>query len=165
MVLSDYGNGVLGGRFARWCIAESAKRGVVSVVNARGELAKFRGAAAAVANMEELDRAASRRVAGGGDLSAAMEAAAAKLRMKYLVITAGSEGMAVWPVRGRAALLKPEARSVVDVTGAGDTVTAALAVCLGAGADLMTAARIANRAAAAVVAREGTAVARAEDIV
>jgi rfaE bifunctional protein kinase chain/domain len=164
LVLSDYGNGVLGSRFARWCLTESGKRGVVSVVNARGELAKFRGAAAAVANMEELERAAGGRVVGGGDLAVAMEAAAAKLQFRYLVITAGSEGMAVWPVRGGVTRLGPEAQRVVDVTGAGDTVTAAVAVALGAGADLITAARIGNRAAAAVVAREGTAVARAADI-
>lgn len=164
LVLSDYGNGVLGARFARWLITESGKRGVVSVVNARGELDKFRGAGAAVANMEELERAAGRRVMAGGELSAAMAAAAAKLHMKYLVITAGSEGMAVWPVRGGVARLEPEAESVVDVTGAGDTVTAALAVALGAGIGLYDAARVANRAAAAVVAREGTAVARARDV-
>jgi len=164
LVLSDYGNGVFAGRFARWLIAESGKRGVVSVVNARGELGEFRGAGAAVANVEELERAAGRKVIAGEDLSAAMAAAAAKLRMKYLVITAGSEGMAVWPVRGGVARLEAEAESVVDVTGAGDTVTAALAVALGAGLGLYAAARMANRAAAAVVAREGTAVARAVDI-
>jgi D-beta-D-heptose 7-phosphate kinase/D-beta-D-heptose 1-phosphate adenosyltransferase len=164
LVLSDYGNGVLGARFARWLTAESEKRGVVSVVNARGDLAKFGGAAAAVANIEELERAAGRASAGGPDLAAAMEVAASKLQIERLVITAGSEGMAVWPVRGGVARLKPEAESVVDVTGAGDTVTAALAVVLGAGANLITAARIANRAAAAVVTREGTAVARAADI-
>ena len=164
LVLSDYGNGVLGSRFARWCVAESGKRRVVSVVNARGDLAKFRGAGAAVANMEELERAAGRKVVAGGDLAAAMEAAASKLQIGRLVITAGSEGMAVWPVRGGVARLEPEAREVVDVTGAGDTVTAALAVALGAGADLITAARVANRAAAAVVSREGTAVARVGDI-
>jgi D-beta-D-heptose 7-phosphate kinase/D-beta-D-heptose 1-phosphate adenosyltransferase len=164
LVLSDYGNGVLTGPFARWLIAASGKRGVVSVVNARGELGKFRGAAAAVANVEELERAAGRKVIGGGDLSAALAAAAANLLLKHIIVTAGGKGMAVWPVRGGVARLEPEARTVVDVTGAGDTVTAALAVALGAGMGLYAAARIANRAAAAVVAREGTAVARAGDI-
>lgn len=164
LVLSDYGNGVLGTRFAGWLVAESRRRKVVSVVNARGALGKFRGAAAAVANREELERSAGRKAIAGGDLAAAMKAAAAKLGVRYLVITAGSEGMAVWPVRGGAARLEPAAGTVVDVTGAGDTVTAALAAALGAGAGLYAAAQIANRAAAAVVAREGTAVARAEDI-
>jgi rfaE bifunctional protein kinase chain/domain len=164
LVLSDYGNGVLTGRFARWLLTESRKRGVVSVVNARGELGKFRGAGAAVANMEELERAAGRKLAAAADLTPAMAAAAAKLRIERLVITAGREGMAVWPVRGRTARLEAEARGVADVTGAGDTVTAALAVALGAGLGLYAAARVANRAAAAVVAREGTAVARARDI-
>jgi D-beta-D-heptose 7-phosphate kinase/D-beta-D-heptose 1-phosphate adenosyltransferase len=164
LVLSDYDNGVLGSRFVRWLLEKSAKRRLISVVNARGDLGKFRGAVAAVANVEELERAAGRRADGEPALAEAMEAAAARLRLRYLVITAGREGMAVWPVRGGVARLGPVARAVVDVTGAGDTVTAALAAALGAGADLYAAAELANRAAAAVVAREGTAVARAEDL-
>ncbi|MEE9457945.1 MAG: PfkB family carbohydrate kinase, partial [bacterium] len=82
----------------------------------------------------------------------------------YLVITAGEEGMYVWPVRGRVRHISPAAREVVDVTGAGDTVTAALAVALGAGLGLLAAGTFANVAAAAVVGREGTSVARAAEL-
>jgi D-glycero-beta-D-manno-heptose-7-phosphate kinase len=55
--------------------------------------------------------------------------------------------------------IKAEAREVFDVTGAGDTVIAALAVMLAAGARLEAAVRVANRAASIVVGKLGTAAA------
>lgn len=164
LVLSDYGNGTLTAGFAKWLVEESARRRVVSVANARGDLKKFRGVTAAVANMEELAALAGPRALAGGDLAAAMAAAARRLNVRYLVITAGEEGMYVWPVRGRARHFPPAACEVVDVTGAGDTVTAALAVALGAGFGLSAAGTLANLAAAAVVGREGTSVARAAEL-
>jgi rfaE bifunctional protein kinase chain/domain len=164
LVLSDYGNGTLGAGFAKWLIDESARRRLASVANARGDLKKFRGATAVVANMGELAALAGARPLVKGDVAAAMDAAAAKLKVRYLVITAGDEGMYAWPVRGRTRHLAPAAREVVDVTGAGDTVTAALAAALGAGLGLPGAAEFANLAAAAVVGREGTSVARAADL-
>jgi rfaE bifunctional protein kinase chain/domain len=164
LVLSDYGNGSLTAGFARWLVAESARRRLVSVANARGDLRKFRGVTAAVANMEELAELAGAKVMAKGNPGAVMGAAAAKLNVRYVVITAGGEGMYAWPVRGRARHLPSAARDVVDVTGAGDTVTAALAVALGAGLGLPAAAEFANLAAAAVVGREGTSVARAAEL-
>lgn len=163
-VLSDYGNGTLTAGFAKWLVEESARRRLVSVANARGDLKKFRGATAAVANLEELAVHAGPRTPAGRGLDGAMGAAARRLNVRYLVITAGEEGMYVWPVRGRVRHFRPAARGVVDVTGAGDTVTAALAVALGAGMGLSAAAAFANLAAAAVVGREGTSVARAAEL-
>ncbi len=162
LVLSDYGNRTLTPGFSKWLIDESGRRGAVSVANARGDLTKFRGTTAAVANMEELISLSGRGAAD--NLSAAMASAATKLRARHMVVTAGSEGMFVWPVRGRARRLVPAARDVVDVTGAGDTVTAALAAAMAAGAGLAAAAALANLAAAAVVAREGTSVAAPEEL-
>lgn len=164
LVLSDYGNGTLTAAFARWLRAESARRRIVSVANARGSLTKFRGVTAAVANVEELASLAGPAAVAEGGLAAAMSDAAARLKVRYLVITAGGDGMFVWPVRGRPRHLVSAAREVVDVTGAGDTVTAALAVALGGGSGISTAAAFANLAAAAVIARAGTSVARAEDL-
>jgi len=165
VVLSDYGNGSITSSFTGWFIGESRRRGVVSAANARGDVRAFRGLTLVVANVEELTRLAGRRAVRSGDMTAAMEVAARKLAARYVVITAGEEGMFVWPVRGRARHIHSAAREVVDVTGGGDTVTAALAVALGAGAGLGVAAAFANLAAAAVVSREGTAIARAKDLI
>jgi len=60
--------------------------------------------------------------------------------------------------------IKTEAREVFDVSGAGDTVIAALAVMLAAGAKMEAAVRVANRAAGIVVGKLGTAVATREEV-
>jgi rfaE bifunctional protein kinase chain/domain len=164
VILSDYGNGTVTPEFAKWLIEESARRQVPSVANARGDLKKFRGADAAVANMGELAALTGAEAVAPGDIGVAMKAAAATLKVRYLVITAGSEGMYVWPGRGRTRHLVSAATQVMDVTGAGDTVTAALAVALGVGLSLSKAAAFANLAAAAAVSCEGTSAARAEEL-
>jgi len=81
-----------------------------------------------------------------------------------LIITAGREGMYGWPFRGGLRHLPSAAREVVDVTGAGDTVTAAAAAGLAAGLGFSVVLDVANAAAAAVVAREGTAAAAPHDL-
>jgi bifunctional ADP-heptose synthase (sugar kinase/adenylyltransferase) len=63
-----------------------------------------------------------------------------------------------------ATTIKAEAREVFDVTGAGDTVIATLAVMLAAGAKLDSAVRLANRAAGIVVGKLGTAAVRHEEL-
>jgi bifunctional ADP-heptose synthase (sugar kinase/adenylyltransferase) len=65
---------------------------------------------------------------------------------------------------GRKVHIKTEAREVFDVSGAGDTVIAALAVMLAAAQSVEAAMRIANRAAGIVVAKFGTAVASYEEV-
>ena len=66
--------------------------------------------------------------------------------------------------KNKATTIKAEAREVFDVTGAGDTVIATLAVMLAAGAGLETAMRLANRAAGIVVGKLGTATASRQEL-
>ncbi|UCH77900.1 MAG: hypothetical protein JSU81_09270 [Candidatus Coatesbacteria bacterium] len=164
LVLSDYDNGTLTPRLVRELLPEAARRGVVTVANARGDLKKFRGVEAVVANREELERAAGGGTARREDLAAAMARAARRLEARYLIITAGSEGMYGWPFRGGVRHLPPAAREVVDVTGAGDTVTAAVAAGLAAGLGFSLVLEVANAAAAAVVAQEGTSAATPREL-
>lgn len=163
LIFSDYGNGVLAPELIGSTLLEARARDVVTIVNARGDLRKYRGAAVVVANVEEL--AALVGAGAGDDPASALAAGAAHLRCRHLVITAGSGGMYFGPLmRGKVGHLAPRARMVADVTGAGDTVTAALAVALGAGATLEDAAAFANLAAACAVATEGTAAPTAAEL-
>lgn len=164
LVFSDYDNGTLTPRLVRGLLAEAARCNVVTVANARGDLKKFRGVTAAVANREELELGAGGRTARRSDVAEMMARAARRLGTRYLVITAGSEGMYGWPYRGGVRHLPPAAREVVDVTGAGDTVTAAVAAGLAAGLGFSRVLDVANVAAAAVVAREGTSAAAPRDL-
>jgi D-glycero-beta-D-manno-heptose-7-phosphate kinase len=85
-------------------------------------------------------------------------AAVKLLDCESLLVTRGRHGMAVFDRSGKAELIPvhgPE--DAVDVTGAGDTVIAALALALGAGATVLQAAQIANVAGGLVVQKQGTA--------
>ena len=73
--------------------------------------------------------------------------------------------MTIVPKDGAVSHLAAEAQEVFDVSGAGDTVVATLAAALGAGAPLDQAAALANLAAGIVVAKVGTAVAYAGDLI
>ncbi len=87
-----------------------------------------------------------------------------KYQPKYLVVTLGAEGMLL-SAQGRAPQKIPTyAREVFDVSGAGDTVIAALTLALAAGASLPDAAHLANTAAGVVVGKFGTATATPEEI-
>ena len=74
-----------------------------------------------------------------------------------VLITRGDQGMALMERRGRLHLIPTVAREVYDVTGAGDTVIAVMALAHAAGASFLDSARLANSAAGIVVGHVGTA--------
>ena len=98
-----------------------------------------------------------------GDLASRAGALLRELGLAALLVTRSEEGMTLF--RDGQALHEPaQAREVYDVSGAGDTVIAAMAVMLASGADLPAAMRLANRAAGIVVGKLGTAVATLEEL-
>ncbi len=80
-----------------------------------------------------------------------------RLGCQAVLITRGERGMSLFEDRGRVAHIPTVARQVFDVTGAGDTVVATMALALAAGAPLRQAAILANYAAGVVVGMVGTA--------
>ncbi|MGA8532487.1 MAG: PfkB family carbohydrate kinase [Candidatus Tumulicola sp.] len=102
------------------------------------------------------------------DDEAALEAAGnrlfERLGCRYVVITQGESGMALFAKKGRQLQVPSVARTVYDVSGAGDTVIATLAIGLAAGAQIEQAVQLANFAAGAVVEKLGTATATADEI-
>src|SRR5262249_11753608 len=81
-----------------------------------------------------------------------------------LLLTCGAEGMSLFEPGAGPVHIPSMARDVFDVTGAGDTVAGTLALALACGAQLETAAHLANRAAGIVVGKVGTAQASAEEL-
>ncbi len=88
-----------------------------------------------------------------------------KLGCNAVVITRGDRGMMLLEGDGEPVYVKTAAREVYDVTGAGDTVIAALAAALAAGTSMIEAATLANHAAGIVVGKVGTATATAEELI
>ncbi|HLE67453.1 MAG TPA: D-glycero-beta-D-manno-heptose-7-phosphate kinase [Burkholderiales bacterium] len=161
VVLSDYGKGGLRhiGRMIR--LAHAAGKKVL--VDPKGdEYSRYKGAHIVTPNLEEL-----RKVVGTWKNETDLRRRAQKLRrglgLQALLLTRGSEGMTLYTVRG-AMNVKADKREVYDVSGAGDTVIAALGAMLGAGVRLDQAVRIANRAAGIVVEKFGAAVATRKEV-
>ena len=162
VVLSDYGKGGLAHIAEMIRLARAAGKPVL--VDPKGEdYARYAGATLLTPNRSEF-----RQVAGGWKDEAELTAKAQRLRtdlkLDALLVTRSEEGMSLY--REQEVLNEPtHTREVFDVSGAGDTVIATLAVMLASGADLPFAVRIANRAAGIVVGKLGTAVVSREEIV
>ena len=161
VLLSDYGKGGMTHIRQMIQLARRARKRVL--VDPKGDdYSRYRGASIITPNRAEL-----REVVGTWpdetDLSRRAEALRRKLGLEALLVTRGEEGMTLFRA-GRKLHIKTEAREVFDVSGAGDTVIAALAVMLAAGQSVEAAMRIANRAAGIVVGKFGTAVATYSEV-
>jgi rfaE bifunctional protein kinase chain/domain len=162
VILSDYGKGGLAHIAEMLRLARAAGKPVL--VDPKGEdYQRYRGATLLTPNKSEF-----REVAGSWKTEAELNAKAEKLRAELqldaLLVTRSEDGMSLY--RANEVLHEPtQTREVFDVSGAGDTVIATLAVMLASGADMHDAMRIANRAAGIVVGKLGTAVVSREEII
>jgi len=160
VILSDYGKGGLEHIEDMIRAARKARKRVL--VDPKGDdYARYKGCSVITPNLAEL-REVVGRWKDETDLVRRAQALRAELGLEALLLTRGADGMTLFQGR-KTFSVKAEKREVSDVTGAGDTVIAALAVMLAAGAGMEAAVRIANRAAGIVVGKLGTAAAsRAE---
>ena len=161
VILSDYGKGGLTHISEMIRIARSYDKPVL--VDPKGdEWGKYAGATVITPNRSEL-----REVVGKWSSEDELIAKAQKLRgelgLDALLVTRSEEGMTLFADDG-IHHQPAQAREVFDVSGAGDTVIATLAVVLAAGADWAEAIRIANVAAGIVVGKLGTAVVTREEL-
>ncbi len=158
LVLSDYAKGVLSGGLCHRLLAAARCQGLPVLVDPKGrDFAKYAGASLITPNRAEL---ALTTGVPREDLTGLLQAATTlreELDLGLLVLTLSELGLAL--VDGSGTRRIPAlAREVFDVSGAGDTVIATLAVMLAAGADWAEAIRVANVAAGIVVGKLGTAV-------
>ena len=166
VVLSDYGKGVLGADVAGAVIAAARSVGKPVVVDPKGaDYSRYRGASLLTPNRRELGEAARMPVGSDDEIAAAARALIAECGVDAVLVTQGRDGMTLVTGEGEVTHLEAEARDVFDVSGAGDTVVATLAAALSVGADLPSAAALANVAAGIVVGKVGTAVAYADDVI
>lgn len=158
IVVSDYAKGVVTPALFDAMVGLARRYGVPLLVDPKSrDLTVYRGATGLTPNLSELSAAAGREVDPADDASvaAAAELAAADAGLSWLLATLGAHGMAIWRPDAPLLRVSATARRVFDVTGAGDTVMAALSLGLGAGLGLETAATLANRAAGLAVERPG----------
>ncbi len=156
LVLSDYAKGVLTPELCERLIAQATERGIPVLVDPKSkDFSRYAGATTICPNLGELSLAIGESAT---DLERLLERAQALVRehrLQYLTVTMSEKGIAVlWPdAQHRAAAV---ARQVFDVSGAGDTVIAVLALCAAHGVDMQQATALANLAAGIVIAKLGT---------
>lgn len=161
VILSDYGKGGL--THIADMIKGARRAGKRVLVDPKGDdYLRYKGSSIITPNVAEL-REVVGRWKDEKDLKSRAQALRAKLGLEALLLTRGEDGMTMF-TKSKILNVKAEAREVFDVTGAGDTVIATLAVMLAAGASLESAMRIANRAAGIVVGKLGTATATAAEL-
>jgi D-beta-D-heptose 7-phosphate kinase / D-beta-D-heptose 1-phosphate adenosyltransferase len=158
VVLSDYGKGVLTPNVLRTAIDAARAAGVPVLVDPKGkDFTRYRGATLLTPNRKEAEEALGRRIEQLDDLPSAAAELQQLADLELSLITLGADGICFLERDGRFERVPTVARAVFDVTGAGDTVIAHLALALAAGWDLEVAVHLANHAAGIVVGRRGAA--------
>lgn len=165
VVLSDYAKGVLSDDVLRGAITQAQAAGCLVIADPkRPDFAAYRGATVLTPNEHEVREAT--RIDAAEDLEAdrAGRRALDDTGCEAVLVTRSAKGLTL-VLRDTPALHLPtRAREVADVSGAGDTLVAALAVALGAGASLPEAAALANITAGISVGKPGTATVSREEL-
>jgi D-beta-D-heptose 7-phosphate kinase/D-beta-D-heptose 1-phosphate adenosyltransferase len=156
VVLSDYAKGVLTPRVCQAVIGEVRRRGVPVLVDPKtSDFSRYKGATTICPNLHEL--AAASRTEGQSleAMLAAAERMVGEFDLEYLTATLSEKGIAV--IRPGDRFVAPAvARQVFDVSGAGDTVIAVIALSLASGLAIEPSVQLANIAAGIVVGKVGT---------
>jgi len=159
MLISDYGYGAATPRLLTFIKSSGCLKDKPVTLDSRYRMMDFEGVYAATPNEAEVEAALG--VTIGNNRAVLLDAGRKlmkRMKLESLVITRGSDGMVAFegkeepveiPIHG--------SNEVTDVTGAGDTVIATYTAAVAAGADTVTAARIANIAGGIVVMKRGTA--------
>jgi D-beta-D-heptose 7-phosphate kinase / D-beta-D-heptose 1-phosphate adenosyltransferase len=166
VVLSDYAKGVLSDRITRAAIqaARIANKPVIVDPKAK-DLRKYTGATVLTPNRLELQAACGFECATDEAVESAARPFLDNDICDAMVVTRGKDGMSVIAKGQPAVHLRTMARQVFDVSGAGDTAVAAMSLGIAVGADIVSAATLANLAAGIVVGKLGTAVVTVSELI
>jgi D-glycero-beta-D-manno-heptose-7-phosphate kinase len=164
VIVSDYLKGAVTRRLVEHLVAEGRARGIPVLVDPKiPHIDYYRGATIVTPNHHEAEMATHMRIRTDDDARRAGRVFMERAGCLSMLITRGEHGMSlVSPTSDTH--FPAVAREVADVTGAGDTVIATLALGLAAGADAATAAQLANYAAGIVVGRFGPATVTPEEL-
>ncbi|HLK10439.1 MAG TPA: D-glycero-beta-D-manno-heptose-7-phosphate kinase [Candidatus Binatia bacterium] len=165
LVVSDYGKGAIDGEILA-ALAEAHRRAPFTwlVDPKRANFAHYRRPTLVKPNREEAAAAAGIDITDTASLHAAGRRLLERWEAGAVLVSRGEGGLALFKPGGMVEEFPTAAREVFDVTGAGDTVMAALALALGAGGSLEEATVLANYAAGVVVGKLGTATVSATEL-
>jgi len=164
LLISDYLKGTVSPGVAGAAISAATQRGIPVLIDPKvPHIDYYSGATVITPNHHEAEAVTHMRIRGGEDAITAARRFRERAHCESVLITRGEHGMTLLGP-GDQAQLSAEAREVADVTGAGDTVIATMTLALAAGASLIDAARLANRAAGVVVGKFGPATVSVDEL-
>jgi rfaE bifunctional protein kinase chain/domain len=157
IIVSDYLKGCVTTRVMEAAVRAASQHAIPLLVDPKiPHIDCYAGATVVTPNHYEAETATHMRVRSAHEASAAARAFRARVRCEAVLMTRGDQGM--WLLAKDAeGQLPASAREVADVTGAGDTVIATMALAMASGATIVEAARLANEAAGIAVGKFGAA--------
>jgi D-glycero-beta-D-manno-heptose-7-phosphate kinase len=164
LIVSDYDKGVITPRILSEVLPAAYAKMPVLIDPKMRNFDSYRPATLLTPNHHEALRVTNLEEDSDETLSSAARSIRRRLACDAVLITRGEHGMMLLEGENDPVFVKTAAREVFDVTGAGDTVIATLAVALASGASMTEAAVLANHAAGIVVGKLGTATASPDEI-
>jgi len=166
ILLSDYLKGVLTQRVIEAAVAAAGPASIPVLVDPKGtDFARYQGATILTPNRKEAEAAAGISIRDAISLGQAAALIMERTGLEYLLVTRSEEGMSLYSPSAEAVHIPTVAREVFDVSGAGDTVLASLAIGVAAGLGMAEAARLANIAAGIAVSKLGTSTVSPAEII
>lgn len=165
LVISDYGKGVLNEELSSAIVKVARDKSCIIIVDSKSKnLMPYDGAYIITPNFHEFCEIAGRILVNDSEMGVAAEQIMHKYNITWILVTRGKDGMTLFGVDGEMHHIQSRANEVYDVSGAGDTVVAALALGISAGLKVPEAAYLANIAAGIAVGRVGTAAVSIQDL-
>jgi len=166
VILSDYHIGTLTDNVIKTTIDLCKEYNKVVIVDAQRDLDRYQGVTSMTPNLPDTQKQVGFEIKNNADLKQAGEKLLAQTKAEFVLVTCGSNGMALFEKDDKYSKIPVFNKSeVFDVTGAGDTVTAVYTLALASGAEPIYAAIIGNIAAGIVVKQFGCATTNVDEIV
>ncbi|MDD2228425.1 MAG: D-glycero-beta-D-manno-heptose-7-phosphate kinase [Candidatus Cloacimonetes bacterium] len=165
LIIEDYDKGLLNKDMIEHVLRMATESHIpVAVDPKKKNFGFYQGIEILKPNYSEIQNYLGKHYSEQNGFFAAAEAMQKDMQCKHLVVTCGSEGMYVFTMGKEPQHLPSFAKEVFDVSGAGDTVISTLCLAYLGTKDILSAALIANHAAAVVVAKHGTATVNCKEI-
>ena len=166
VVLSDYNKGVLTPAVIAAAVSAAVAHGIPVLVDPKGtDYSRYSGATLLTPNRKEAEAASKIAITDTASLAQAASVIMEATGIQHLLITRSEEGMSLFSKEGGVVHIPTVAREVFDVSGAGDTVLATLAVGIASGSGMAESARLANVAAGIAVGKLGTSIVTPQEII
>ena len=157
VVISDYAKGNITRESIKEIIEFCNEKCIPVIVDPKGNnYTKYIGVTICTPNLKELSEVSNKKISSEEELKDASIKLINKLNLQYLVLTRSEKGISLIDKKGNKADFPALKKEVIDVSGAGDTVVAALSVFIGLKYDMKKICKLANIAASVVVSKFGT---------